>query len=371
MPLSEAVSRENLDPCVALLLPGARGSARLWQLLARGDASCLEALRQGALWPYVYVRLVQQAPPVSLPPAVVEKLRHAYLVAVQQAARQDAEALQVLRGLVKAGLEVTLLKGADLRLRVYPDPATRPMADLDILVSPEQAGPARSFLRALGYRPLEADPRPGFRERFAHAEGLRPPSGLSLYVDLHWEIREGHGYYRLPYEVVKPLLQEVRLQNLPLKVLAPEHLLLHLCLHTCFEFSGWRQFLDLALASRQLPVDWEQFARAVRACRCQVPVCRVLEVGQGLQPDLVPSPGALGLRGISSGPAERLVATGTWGPLLPYLAFFTHHSWRDWLPFLSAKLWPDRQYLMAKFGSASRGGYLRQFIRKWPDRPTP
>jgi hypothetical protein len=358
------------DSCLSFLFSRAssKEQASFWRRLGQDDTACFETLRQGALFPYVYALLLQQAPPVSMPTNLLAALRHAYLCAVQQSVVQDGEATQVLEILVRAGLTVVLLKGADLRLRVYLDPATRPMTDLDILVPPEQAGWARAILTDLGYRPMEPEPRPGFQERFTHAVGLLPPPGLTLQVDLHWEIREGEGYYCLPCEFLKPSLQKVVFHNLPLRVLSPEHLLAHLCLHTYWEFTQWRQFLDLALVIQHLPVNWEQFAVDVKACHCQVPVSRVLDMGHCLQPDLVPSPAALGLADSGTGWVERLVLNGRVNPLIPYLAVFVHHPPAHWLPFLRAKVWPDREFLVAKFGSASRGRYLRQFVRKFQDR---
>jgi hypothetical protein len=358
------------DPCLAFLFSGAsaKEQASFLQRLEHGGAACLETLRQGALLPYVYSLLVQQTTPVSRPADLLADLRHAYLCAVHQSVVQEAEATQILGSLARAGLTVVLLKGADLRLRVYPDPATRPMIDLDILVPPEQAGRARSILADLGYRPMEPNPRQGFQERFAHAAALLPPPGSTLQMDLHWEIREGHGYYRVPCEFLKPRLQEVAFHDLTLRVLSPEHLLTHLCLHTYWEFTRWCQFLDLALVIQHLPVNWEQFAAGVKACHCQVPVSRVLNLLHPLLPEQVPSPAALGLAGFSPGWGERIVLNGRVDPLIPYVAFFTHHPPRDWLPFLSAKVWPDQEFLMAKFGSASRRRYLSQFIRKFKDR---
>jgi hypothetical protein len=369
LPPSRPVPSTIKESCLSFLF--SRGSAKeqaaFGHLLEQGDAACFETLRQGALFPYIYALLAPQAPRVSMPDELLAELRQAYLCAVRQAVVQDEEAARILGILAQAGLTVVLLKGADLRLRVYPDPAARPMNDLDILVPPEQADLARSILTGLGYRPMEPNPRPGFQERYSHAAGLLPPSGLSLQMDLHWEIREGHGYYRLPWKFVKPRLQEIVCHNLTLKVLSPEHLLTHLCLHTYWEFTQWRQFLDLALVIRQMPVNWKQFAADVKACRCQVPVSRVLDLGHRLQPDLVPSPLSLGLADFRPGWVEGLVLSGKVAPLLHYVAFFAHHPPPDWLPFLRAKVWPDQEFLVAKFGLASRGRYLRQFVRKFQD----
>jgi hypothetical protein len=344
-------------------------SEEIRKVVLQNHLKLLSVLRRHELTPIFYWWLAKEGMPDTLVPEFLEGVRHDYAHALKAASEQEEEARKLMRSLTEAArLEVILLKGSDLRLRVYPDPATRPMADLDILVPPEQAGQARSILTGLGYRSLEPNPRPGFRERFAHAAGLQPPPGFSLHVDLHWEIREGHGFYRLPWKFIKPRLQEVVFHNLTLKVLSPEHLLIHLCLHTYWEFLIWRQFLDLALAVQHLPVNWGQFANDVRACRCQVPVSWMLDWGHRLQPDLWPSPTALGLTDFRPGWAERLVVNGGIGPLIPYVAFFVHHPRADWLPFLSAKLWPDREFLVAKFGSDSRGRYLRQFVRKFRNR---
>lgn len=369
LPASRPAPIAIKDPCLTLLVAGAAAieQATFLQRLAQGDAVCLETLRQGALLPYVYSLLAQLTPPPSLPADLWADLRHAYLCAVQQSVVQDEEATQILGSLVRAGLTVILLKGADLRLRVYPDPAARPMTDLDILVPPAEAGRAQSILTSLGYRPMEPNPRPGFQERFSHAAGLLPPPGLTLQVDLHWEIREGQDYYRLPYQSLKPRLQEVAFHNLTLRVLSPEHLLTHLCLHTYWELTRGSQFLDLALVIQHLPVNWEQFAAGVKACRCQMPVSRVLDWLHPLLPELVPSSIALGFAHFRPGWAERLLLNGRVDPLIPYAAFFTHHPRRDWLPFLRAKVWPDQEFLVAKFGSANRGRYLSQFIRKFKD----
>jgi hypothetical protein len=241
------------------------------------------------------------------------------------------------------------------------------MTDLDILVPPGQANQARSILADLGYRPMEPNPRPGFQERFAHAEDLLPPAGSSLQVDLHREFREGHRFYRLTWEFLQPCLQEVTCHNLTLKVLSPEHLLIHLCLHTYWELTRYCQVLDLALVIRHLPVNWEQFAAGVQACRCQMPVFRVLDWLHSLLPELAPPPAALGLADFRAGWAERLVLNGRLAPLILYVAFVAHHPPQDWLPFFRAKLWPDPAFLLAKFGSASRWAYLGQFFRKFQD----
>ncbi len=361
-----------LDTCVSLLFPGAPEDrqAQAWRLLEQGDVACLEFLRQEALFPYVYFQLVQQSRPQAVSTPVVEKLRHDYLCAVQHVVTQEAEAVQIISELAKAGLEVTLLKGADLRLRVYPDPATRPMTDLDLLVDPHDLVRARAVLESLGYRVIEAhvSQRPGFRERFAPADIYEPQPDLSLKVDLHWGLWHEYSFYGLPLAPLQAQALPAHFQRVPVKVLAPEHLLMHLCLHAYWDFVLVRQLVDLALTAATLPVDWSRLQADASRWGCQAPVYQVLSLVQQLSPQVIPAAVLAGLAGHQDPWAEKLVHTETPSPLTYYFATLYRLPLGDWLPFLFAKLWPDREYLLANFGSASRGHYLWQFVRKFKAR---
>ena len=132
---------------------------------------------------------------------VLRGLAHDYALALKAAVVQEQESRRVIQALNQAGVAVILLKGADLRLRVYGDPAVRPMTDLDLLISPAQLRQGLAALARLGYSPASSnrDPKPGFREQFGHEITLEPPAGGRLLVDLHWEIRGQACYYRWPF----------------------------------------------------------------------------------------------------------------------------------------------------------------------------
>lgn len=66
------------------------------------------------------------------------------------------------------------LKGAALAGKLYPDPATRPMSDLDLLVRPTQLRLALAALRSLGYS----------LENFTYHAVLWGPAP----VELHWSL---------------------------------------------------------------------------------------------------------------------------------------------------------------------------------------
>jgi hypothetical protein len=89
---------------------------------------------------------------------------------------------RALPALASAQIPVILLKGASLAHRIYPDPALRPMSDVDILIRPGDRARAWDGLTALGFRPgnaitgfLAAAQRPTFRPS-------PPYSGASTFL---------------------------------------------------------------------------------------------------------------------------------------------------------------------------------------------
>lgn len=71
--------------------------------------------------------------------------------------RQTYEGVRT--ALAQAGIPAWPLKGIDLAFTVYPSPACRPCADVDVLVTPSHYGPAQEVLRAEGFEELKREPR--------------------------------------------------------------------------------------------------------------------------------------------------------------------------------------------------------------------
>lgn len=153
-------------------------------------------------------------------------------------ARVDAKAYE--RGLVEVlevadglGLDVLLLKGAALARQIYPDPALRPMRDLDLLVDAERARELQAALVARGFRRNEAR-----RDDHHHLEQLK------RWVDGRWVAVEVH---TLVQRLWTETLEDVRDQTVPVAVgggqalaLGPVPMLRHLHLHG-FGLPIWRE----------------------------------------------------------------------------------------------------------------------------------
>ena len=91
------------------------------------------------------------------------------------------------------GISFIPLKGYLLCRSYYPDPATRPMSDIDILVAPSEWEAAGAALGHIGYEP---EFHPAALQNGRHAL-LFTDKLTRLSVDLHIQITQGGASYRL------------------------------------------------------------------------------------------------------------------------------------------------------------------------------
>ena len=96
--------------------------------------------------------------------------------------------------LTEAGIPSLVFKGAGLVDQgVYPDPGSRPMDDVDLLVRPEDAASAVEALGRSGFLPWTPwEPgRSHWLDSMSFLDEAAPP-GVALAVDLHWRTEYGH-----------------------------------------------------------------------------------------------------------------------------------------------------------------------------------
>jgi hypothetical protein len=295
----------------------------------------------------------------------LESLKHDYCLSLQKTLRQEHDVLLVLQALGAAGVEVLLLKGADLRLRLYDDPAVRPMTDLDLLIPQAALPKARSVLGRLAYV-LSADsrdPRPGFREHFRAGLHFAKPDRMAMMVDLHWHIEAVANFYRLPYESLRRQAISWDYQGIPVKLLSPEHLLIHLCLHNYDESNQALRIVDLGLVLKRLPLDWRLFLAEADRFRCQAPLYLMLRQLARLFPQTVPIKVLTVLGNYRPTFWERMALDPGLNPLFRLVAPLHHHRRPgDWVRYFAALLWPQQDYLTAVYGPQAQAAYFRQVL---------
>jgi hypothetical protein len=335
--------------------------------LASMGPSTLEMLRHHRLSPLLYREVMRHGLENYLEPSIFANLRNDYFLNLRTAAREEAAILRVVQALMEAGIDIILLKGADLRIRIYGESSVRPMADLDMLISPEQVSRATLILEKLGFSLQSqcSDPRPGFRERFRNELHFAPATPGSLLIDLHWHLSGMDNFYVLPFQRLWEMAIPLSLEGQPLfKVLCPEHALIHLALHSLDELHGGLQIIDLCLALSNLPWQWPDLRREIVHFHCQMPVYLILRELAQIFPEIIPVPIIEELSGYQPSWAEKLVINRSLGYLTPHFAvLYRKRLLGDWLFYLSALLWPRTEYLIDVYGVPNRVHFIRQFLK--------
>jgi len=350
---------------ISPLLPGGN-PPDVERLLTGLNKASLASWRNHRLTPWLFREVARHGWGRHLDSTLWGELRADYALALRAAMQQENEALGVIQSLMAAGVEIILIKGADLRHRLYGDPAVRPMADIDLLIPLWQLNTAEIALARLGYAlsPNCHNPRPGFRERFRKELHFYPPSGLSLVVDVHWRIANVDDFYGFPYEGIRSRVISQKFHGITVKVPSPEHTLILLLLHALDECHGAMQIIDLTSASSLLPIDWSFFLEEVARFRCQAPIFLALEELARVTKSRAAPPAVFQqLADYRPSWAEWVVLHRRWGYITRHFStLYRHRRLDDWAFYLAALVWPQPEYLVAIYGRPDRALFFRQFF---------
>jgi len=359
-------------------------------------AEALRALPQTANWPRLIEWLqAQQLAPLAyhvlrevgaglVPDEALAVLQGAYYRAAAQATLRRQELIRAVRLLHTQGVHAVLLKGAALAQTTYPNLALRLMGDIDLLVRREQLDTARRTLEALGYEPRFKPDRPFAWQDMAGGElqmfGTRPGQGL---VELHWRVYPG-AWVRLASaldeEAAWRRLRPLTFEGLEVWQLHPTDALVCLCLHAAvnhqFTANGLRLLVDIHQLVRAEEVDWDDVVEAARRQRVCTVVHTALSYAQALLNTPVP---AFVLEALQP-PAWRCwLLARLLSPLAVcegtrlsrsrrrylWLLLMTDRV-KDSLRLIRLVLFPERQWLAARYGMVIRAAsWRRRLLRLW------
>ena len=202
------------------------------------------------------------------------------------------------------------IKGATLALSAYGDLTLRDFSDMDLLIPERAMGEARAILLALGYEQkepaTESDHEEGPYHVFIKKRTL-------FRVDLQWVMAHQHFMFRLDRPEFWAQRTPVILGNKTVQGLAPEDLLIVLCVHGSKH--AWEQLkwvCDVAELLRSHPdLDWERIFSNASTWGCRRLVC----IGLSLAHLVLDAPLPEGVRARYSGDidvrmfSERMPAT--------------------------------------------------------------
>ncbi|CAK0737899.1 hypothetical protein CCP3SC1_1010008 [Gammaproteobacteria bacterium] len=166
----------------------------------------------------------------------------------------DALAI-ILRALSQANIDVLVLGDAALSLWIYPEPSTRPVATLEILIRPEQLDTVRDVLRNCGWVLSPSDARFGMIIPPAEISFIRWHNNKKQLLTLHWR-----AFPQFPSAAIDAeLWARARMSTfgeLTMRTLAPtDQFVLTIQLHSL------RYLLDAAVIAKTQSLHWEQILR--------------------------------------------------------------------------------------------------------------
>lgn len=233
------------------------------------------------------------------------------------------ELLDLLTVFEETDIPAVPFKGPVLAAQVYGDLGARQFSDLDVMIPADRIDTARTTVIQAGFEPVsEFTPRERTAQRRCgnHVRFRRE----DVSVELHWQLSPARLAVPIDYDWMVSRRDEITLAGQSVPTLAPEPLLVALCIHGskhCWKRLKW--ICDIGMLVRSSTLDWERVeTEAERIGRT-----RQLYLGVLLAAELVdaPVPDELLTTARESGIVRRLrnrvlsmslLPTGDdWGPI--------------------------------------------------------
>lgn len=292
-----------------------------------------------------------------LPRQVMSELQVACYSVAARNIHYYRELSTILSSFQHLGIQVIILKGADLAKTLYPDMSLRPFADIDLLIRDQDLSKAERELQLLGYSMsfLEGEFHQGYVRRFDKHILYSKDGPIAVNIEIHTSLLpficmqrlEADGFWERG--VVSPIFENGGL------VLSPEDMLLHLCIHIFNHNIStrllWLYDVALMILKHGESIKWKLLEKRTRMLGVHRIVGLVLDhVSQTfdipMPQDLVPW-----LELSRLGTAEKyFLANGLGLVIWRYsLRLRQIKGVKDKLEFVLGKLFPSRDYFMRKY----------------------
>lgn len=200
-------------------------SARLQEYTATEWGAVLAASAKLRLMPLLFHTLRPHFGRLPSASGVREELKQAYMVSGARNMRLYRQLFDLLALFNANGIPVILLKGVHLAEVVYGNVALRPMADIDLLIRPEDLAEADRFMKNKGYD--SSDLLQG-----NSLEHLAPYNKKNAFqVEIHFQITEPPFSRRFAVEELWSRSRRESIEGIEVLTLCPEDLMLHICAH--------------------------------------------------------------------------------------------------------------------------------------------
>lgn len=160
-------------------------------------------------------------------------------------------------------IPVILLKGIYLADAVYENIGLRQMNDIDLMVHPADLARVFETLEGMGYSTAHPVSTDLALKTSKHLPTMLKPGRAGF--EIHWNITPPGKSYTIGHGGLWDRAAPVRVAGCDALALAPEDLLLHLCIHTSYQHQfafGLRPTVDIAetIGRFETVLDWEAVA---------------------------------------------------------------------------------------------------------------
>jgi hypothetical protein len=218
--------------------------------------------------------------PELVPSDVLLFLRQHFQSNAVRAHLLTQELIQLTKAAAVHGVSLIPFKGPTLAVMAYGNLLLRDFRDMDLIVAKETILEAYKILESQGYKSLQSAQRHLSNDLSSeHYHNFEKAYG-TVRVDLQWVMAGGDFSFQLDRMPIWQNLQPLQIQDTQVMSLAPEDLLLILCVHGSkhvWEEMKW--VCDVAeLVGSQQKMDWGRVLMLAREWRCQ----RMLFLGLSL-----------------------------------------------------------------------------------------
>ncbi len=228
---------------------------------------------------------LQDTCPDAVPVTVIDQLRQDFQTCTLNNLFFTQELLKLLQLFEAHHIPVLPYKGPALAVALYGNLSLRPFCDLDLLIHPQDLMRVKPLLVAQGYDTLAVDDAQEAANLWSDSERDFVRQDGKVVLDVHWRITPRFFPFELPVEKLWERRQSLSLLGTTVSTLAPEDLLLALCVHGAKECWGKLKWIcDVAELIRGYPnLDWDRVLTQAKQLHSQ----RMLLLGVGLARQLL------------------------------------------------------------------------------------
>lgn len=294
--MDQAPLLAHLPPEVQLLVlcgDGHAGDDRIAGVTGAGlDWERVLALAAHANAGPVVLRRLARDGEGAMPEPVRSRLRALAMMVEFRQAHLEGRLESALDALQRAGVRPVLLKGAALAATEYRSFSERPMGDIDLLVAPDKAAPARAALLQADWTEDPEAASPECYRDHHHLAPLEDGSGSGLGLELHTDLFfRGHPFQPIG-QVLRETAEKRRWRGRAILVpLAPQHLV-YICLHFAWSHQllrgAWRALRDVNVLLAAPAFDWEATLDLAKRTRARTSCYWTLRLVSGVTGAPVP-----------------------------------------------------------------------------------